>query len=154
MDGVLLRIILYSFTTIFVGFFPIFKPFSFVFLSHLFPLANAEYCRICGVQPLQPSGLQQLQTGREPKQQQSGNGMNIVITKPKTCLFVASALNTLLMSWLAKLKAFVYSPKKCSRAQNLPFAFFAYIVALHWLCLKRICMISSQNQSKTAFTES
>lgn len=55
--------------------------FSFVFLSHLFPSANAQHYRFCGVQPLQPSGLQQLQTGREPKQQQSGNGMNINIEK-------------------------------------------------------------------------
>lgn len=46
-------------------------------LSHLFPSANAQHYRVCGVQPIQPPGLQQLQTGREPKQQQSGNGMNI-----------------------------------------------------------------------------
>lgn len=51
--------------------------FSSVFLSHLFPSANAQHCRVCGVQPIQPPCLQQLQTGREPKQQQSGNGMNI-----------------------------------------------------------------------------
>ncbi|GLD61105.1 SWI/SNF-related matrix-associated actin-dependent regulator of chromatin subfamily E member 1-like isoform X1 [Lates japonicus] len=35
--------------------------------------SNAQHYRVCGVQPIQPSGLQQLQTGREPKQQQSGN---------------------------------------------------------------------------------
>lgn len=35
--------------------------------------SNAQHSRVCGVQPIQPSGLQQLQTGREPKQQQSGN---------------------------------------------------------------------------------
>lgn len=51
--------------------------FSFVFLSHLFPLANAQQHRVCGLQPIQPPCLQQLQTWREPKQQQSGNGMNI-----------------------------------------------------------------------------
>lgn len=51
--------------------------FSFVFLSHLFPSANAQQYRVCGLQPVQPPCLQQLQTWREPKQQQSGNGMNI-----------------------------------------------------------------------------
>lgn len=51
--------------------------FSFMFLSHLFPSAIAQHTWVCGVQPIQPSGLQQLQTGREPKQQQSGNGMNV-----------------------------------------------------------------------------
>lgn len=48
-----------------------------MFLSHLFPSAIAQHTWVCGVQPIQPSGLQQLQTGREPKQQQSGNGMNV-----------------------------------------------------------------------------
>lgn len=68
-----------------LGFFfsPSFSHFSFVFLSHLFPSANAQHYRVCGVQPIQPSGLQQLQTGREPKQQQSGNGMNINIEKTR-----------------------------------------------------------------------
>lgn len=35
--------------------------------------SNTKHPWVCGVQPIQPSCLQQLQTGREPKHQQSGN---------------------------------------------------------------------------------
>ncbi|KAK5866583.1 hypothetical protein PBY51_020764 [Eleginops maclovinus] len=35
--------------------------------------SNFQQFRVCRVQPIQPSGLQQLPTGRKPKQQQSGN---------------------------------------------------------------------------------
>ena len=52
--------------------------FSSVFLvSFVSSSANAQHSRVCGIQPIQPSGLQQLQAGRKPWQQQSGNGRTI-----------------------------------------------------------------------------
>lgn len=48
-----------------------------MFLSHLFPSANAQHTRVCGIQSIQPSCLQQLQAGREPRQQQQGNGRRL-----------------------------------------------------------------------------
>lgn len=57
--------------------FLVWAHFSFVFLSHLFPSANAQHPRVCGIQSIQPSGLQQLQAGREPGHQQPGHGRRI-----------------------------------------------------------------------------
>ncbi len=37
------------------------------------PSANAFHPRVCGLQPLQPSGLQQPPTGRELRRFQQGN---------------------------------------------------------------------------------
>lgn len=65
----------------FIHFFFSFGPFlpcllSFLIrvLSHLSPSANAHHPWVCGVQPIQPSGLQQLQAGRKPRRKQQGNG--------------------------------------------------------------------------------
>ncbi|XP_041122325.1 SWI/SNF-related matrix-associated actin-dependent regulator of chromatin subfamily E member 1-like isoform X1 [Polyodon spathula] len=44
---------------------------------------NAQHPRVCGIQPIQPSGVQQLQTGGQPRQQQPGNEFSgITIPKP------------------------------------------------------------------------
>ena len=49
--------------------------FSSVFLvSFVSSSANAQHSRVCGIQPIQPSGLQQLQAGRELRRKQQGNG--------------------------------------------------------------------------------
>lgn len=53
---------------------PLFVSFLIRVLSHLSPSANAHHPWVCGVQPIQPSGLQQLQAGREPRREQQGNG--------------------------------------------------------------------------------
>lgn len=47
--------------------------FSFVFCLICLPSANAFHPRVCGLQPLQPSGLQQPPTGRELRRLQQGN---------------------------------------------------------------------------------
>ncbi len=47
--------------------------FSFVFCLICLPSANAFHPRVCGLQPLQPSGLQQPPTGRELRRFQQGN---------------------------------------------------------------------------------
>lgn len=57
--------------------FLVWAHFSFVFLSHLFPSANAQHTRVCGIQSIQSSRLQQLQAGREPGHQQPGHGRRI-----------------------------------------------------------------------------
>ena len=47
--------------------------FSFVFCLICLPSANAFHPRVCGLQPLQPSGLQQPPAGRELRRLQQGN---------------------------------------------------------------------------------
>lgn len=47
--------------------------FSFVFCLTCLPSANAFNPRVCGLQPLQPSGLQQPPAGRELRRLQQGN---------------------------------------------------------------------------------
>lgn len=47
--------------------------FSFVFCLICLPLANAFHPRVCGLQPLQSSGLQQPPAGRELRRLQQGN---------------------------------------------------------------------------------
>lgn len=47
--------------------------FSFVFCLICLPSANAFHPRLCGLQPLQPSGLQQPPAGRELRRLQQGN---------------------------------------------------------------------------------
>ena len=54
-----------------------------VSLSHLTSSANPQHCWVCGLQPIQPPGLQQLQARREPRHQRSGNGMNINLEENK-----------------------------------------------------------------------
>lgn len=47
--------------------------FSFVFCLICLPSANAFHPRVCGLQSLQPSGLQQPPAGRELRRLQQGN---------------------------------------------------------------------------------
>lgn len=47
--------------------------FSFVFCLICLPSANAFHPRVCRLQPLQPSGLQQPPAGRELRRLQQGN---------------------------------------------------------------------------------
>lgn len=47
--------------------------FSFVFCLICLPSANAFHPRVCGLQPLQPSGVQQPPAGRELRRFQQGN---------------------------------------------------------------------------------
>lgn len=46
---------------------------SFVFCLICLPSANAFHPRVCGLQPLQPSGVQQPPAGRELRRLQQGN---------------------------------------------------------------------------------
>lgn len=46
-------------------------------MSPVSTLANTQHGWVCGIQPVQPPRLQQLQAGREPEHQQPGNGMSI-----------------------------------------------------------------------------
>lgn len=58
--------------------------FSFVFCLICLPSANAFHPRVCGLQPLQPSGLQQPPTGRELRRLQQGNELMKGFGKKKT----------------------------------------------------------------------
>lgn len=51
--------------------------FSFVFCLICLPSANAFHPRVCGLQSLQPSGLQQSPPGRELRRLQQGNEMMV-----------------------------------------------------------------------------
>lgn len=62
------------FSFFFGPFLPCLLSFLIRVLSHLSPSANAHHPWVCGVQPIQPSGLQQLQAGRKPRRKQQGNG--------------------------------------------------------------------------------
>lgn len=66
------RFVHFSFS--FGPFLPCLLSFLIRVLSHLSPSANAHHPWVCGVQPIQPSGLQQLQARRKPRRKQQGNG--------------------------------------------------------------------------------
>lgn len=68
------RFVLFFFSFSFGPFLPCLLSFLIRVLSHLSPSANAHHPWVCGVQPIQPSGLQQLQAGRKPRRKQQGNG--------------------------------------------------------------------------------